>query len=98
MTLDTVSFEGYECVRLEDDREVVIISTSVGPGILGLFGEGGNLLAILPPAGLELPDAGRLRFLGDHRLWAAPEIPEITYQPDDRRCSVTEAIAERREL
>ena len=29
------------------------------------------------------------RFRGGHRLWAAPEIPEITYAPDDEPCSVT---------
>jgi hypothetical protein len=68
----------------------MIVSTSVGPRILGLVGRRGNLLAVLPDS--ELQGSGRppFRFYGGHRLWAAPEIPEVTYQPDDRPCAVTE--------
>jgi hypothetical protein len=29
------------------------------------------------------------RFRGGHRLWASPELPTITYAPDDEPCSVT---------
>jgi hypothetical protein len=90
VTLEPVSFEHHECVRLQGPSSAVIISTSVGPRVLGLLGRGDNLFAILPEAGLERHDGDRFRFLGGHRLWAAPEIPEITYQPDDRPCTVTE--------
>jgi hypothetical protein len=44
---------------------------------------------VLPDLGLERPDGGRFAFIGGHRVWAAPEIPGVTYQPDDRPCSVT---------
>ncbi len=33
--------------------------------------------------GIDLPDGRRYTLRGGHRLWAAPEIPEITYEPDD---------------
>ena len=67
-----------------------MVTTSVGPRVLGLTGLEGNLMAVLPDAGLELHDGDRFAFIGGHRLWAAPEIPEVTYQPDDRPCAATE--------
>ena len=36
-----------------------------------------------------IPDSGTYRFHGGHRLWAAPEVPAITYAPDDHPCAVT---------
>jgi hypothetical protein len=62
----------------------------VGPRVLGLVGRWGNLMAILPDGVLDGPGGSRFRFHGGHRLWAAPEVPEVTYQPDDRPCAVTE--------
>lgn len=93
MTLDAISFEGHECIRLKDETATVIITTSVGPRILGLMGRGDNLLAVLPTGAIDLPGGGRFRMIGGHRLWAAPEVPEITYLPDDRACTVTEMDA-----
>lgn len=90
MTLETVSFEGRRCVRLEDGGVTVTVTTSVGPRVLGLDRGGGNVMAVLPGMGLDRPGGGRSTFYGGHRLWAAPEVPEITYAPDDRPCEVTE--------
>jgi hypothetical protein len=90
VTLEAASFAGHECVRLGDEAGAVIVSTSVGPRILGLFGCGDNMLAVLPGSTIERPEGAPLRLLGGHRLWAAPEIPSVTYEPDDRPCFVTE--------
>ncbi len=90
MTIEQISFEGHDCVRLEDGPASVVLTTSLGPRILGLFGRTGNVMAVVPDATLDLPDGGRLRLIGGHRLWVAPEVPEVTYQPDERRCEVTE--------
>lgn len=91
MTLEFVRFEGHECVRLGDESASLLVSTSVGPRILGLSGREGNVFAVLPPdQGLERPEGGRFRFFGGHRLWAAPEVPGVTYQPDDGPCVATE--------
>jgi hypothetical protein len=90
VTLETVSFEGHRCVRLHDGGVTVMVTTSVGPRVLGLTARDGNLMAVLPDMGLERPGGGRFSFFGGHRLWAAPEIPEVTYEPDDRGCAVTE--------
>jgi len=83
--LEEVSFEGHEGVRLEGASSAVVVTTSLGPRVLGLLLDGSNLMAVLPDAALE-----GFRFLGGHRLWAAPEVPALTYQPDDRACAVAD--------
>ena len=90
MKLEAISFEGHDGVRLEGQAGAAIVTTSVGPRILGLFGSGENMLAILPGSTIDRPGGAPFRMLGGHRLWAAPEIPEITYEPDDRPCVSTE--------
>jgi hypothetical protein len=90
VTLDRVSFEGHDCVRLADELAAVLVTVSVGPRVLGLVGREGNLMAVLPDVGLDLPDGGRFRLVGGHRLWAAPEVPAVTYQPDERPCVASE--------
>ncbi len=89
--LEPVSFEGHDAVRLRGAGTTVLVITSAGPRILGLIGAEDNVLAVLPAeAGLEHPDGRRFRFIGGHRLWAAPEVPTTTYEPDERPCTVVE--------
>ena len=66
-------------------------STTFGPRLLGLrYRHGPELFAQLgDDAVIEHPDSGTYRFHGGHRLWAAPEIPAITYASDDHPCAVT---------
>jgi hypothetical protein len=90
VTLEAVSFEGHRCVRLEDGAVTVTVTTSVGPRVLGFDRGEGNVMAVLPGIGLDRPGGGRSTFYGGHRLWAGPEEPEVTYEPDDRPCEVTE--------
>lgn len=90
MTLEATSFAGHECVRLEGEAGAVIVTTSAGPRILGLFGSGDNMLAILPGSTIDREEGAPFRLLGGHRLWAGPEVPRITYEPDDRPCVATE--------
>lgn len=68
------------------------VATEFGPRITSLRLEGG------PETFIELgPDVATAwgddayRFRGGHRLWAAPEVPAITYAPDDHPCHVEEA-------
>ncbi|MET0830814.1 MAG: hypothetical protein ABWY62_00410 [Acidimicrobiia bacterium] len=71
-------------------RYRVEVATGFGPRVTGLsIDEGPELLARLDPAtGLALDGGGFYRFHGGHRLWAAPEVPDVTYAPDDHECSV----------
>ena len=60
------------------------IPTGVGPRILAFRRVGEESpFADLPGAVIDHPDVGRFRFHGGHRLWRAPEVPAITYHPDD---------------
>jgi hypothetical protein len=90
VTLETVSFEGHDCVRLEDGGVAILVTISAGPRVLGMMVEQENLFAVLPDSFLDTPDGERFRFLGGHRLWVAPEVPSITYRVDDRPCAVAE--------
>jgi hypothetical protein len=63
---------------------VVRVAENAGPRILGITKDHGpNLFAHLPDAVIDEPGLDPYRFLGGHRLWRAPEVPEATYQPDD---------------
>ena len=65
------------------------VSTRFGPRITGLSLEGGrNVLAQLGDLSIPLDGGRGYRFRGGHRLWAAPEVPEITYEPDDEAVKV----------
>lgn len=68
----------------------VEVATDFGPRLTGLrHGVGDNLLATLPADLTVGPSDRPFRFRGGHRVWAAPEDPEITYAPDDGECAVT---------
>lgn len=69
----------------------VTIATNAGPRILAYARHGGpQLFASLPTEVIEHPAIGSYRFLGGHRLWRAPEVPDITYAPDDDPVTITE--------
>jgi hypothetical protein len=62
----------------------VTVAVNAGPRILGYARHGGpQLFASLPDDVIEHPSIGTYRFLGGHRLWRAPEVPAVTYEPDD---------------
>lgn len=69
----------------------VAVATGFGPRIVGLTPAGGpNLLAELGDLGIDLDDGRRFVFRGGHRLWVAPEVPAITYEPDDMPVAVSQ--------
>jgi hypothetical protein len=80
-----------EAVALDLDGYRLSIATRYGPRVAGLrLGEGPQMLAALSPdVVIDRPDSGTYRFHGGHRLWAAPEIPVISYAPDDHTCHVS---------
>ncbi|HEY7756241.1 MAG TPA: hypothetical protein VID69_08455 [Actinomycetota bacterium] len=91
MTIEPVTFEGHAGVRVRDGAACLTVTTSTGPRVLELSAGGRNLMAVLPDSTLDRSGRGApFRFLGGHRLWAAPEVPEVTYEPDDRPCALTE--------
>jgi len=71
-------------------RDVTLEFAATGPRITGLRIGSENLFVEVPDAVIERPGGTPFRLLGGHRLWRAPEIPEITYEPDDAPVSVME--------
>ena len=70
-------------------RFVVEAAVEFGPRIKGLSVEGGeNLLAVLSPEVVVGDPEDPYRFMGGHRVWASPEVPEFSYAPDGHECSV----------
>lgn len=76
--------------RFTTDQYEIEVATDFGPRVSHLSLRGSdNILADLPDAIISVGDSANFRLRGGHRLWVAPEIPEITYQPDDEPCVVT---------
>jgi hypothetical protein len=91
MTITTTRFAGHESIQIEAGRVRLMVTTSVGPRVLGLLTEDGqNHLAELPDSTLECPGSGVFHLRGGSRLWAAPEDPRVTYRPDDDPVGVEE--------
>jgi hypothetical protein len=91
MPITTTRYEGHEAIQIEGGRIRLMVTTSVGPRVLGLLTEDGrNHLAELPQMTLECPGSGLFHLRGGSRLWAAPEDPRTTYRPDDDSVGVEE--------
>lgn len=86
---EVTSEDGWEHHHLGAYR--LAATTEFGPRVTGLWaGDTGNLLAVLDSdVRIRNPEVGDYRFHGGHRLWVAPESPEITHVPDDITCRVT---------
>lgn len=76
--------------RRQLGRYGLATTTRFGPRVTGLWsGDSPNLFAVLgPEVRIENPEVGDYVFRGGHRLWVAPEIPEVTHVPDDFECAV----------
>lgn len=84
-------FEGFDCVKLANEKLALWITKSIGPRVIGLAAVGGeNLFAVLPDTKIEYPDRETYYLRGGHRLWYAPEKPETTYIPDNQALEVLE--------
>ena len=67
------------------------VATNFGPRVVSLsWRDGAELFAQLEPSvTVEHPDRPYVLH-GGHRLWVAPEVPAVTYAPDDAPCEVRE--------
>ncbi|HJU51801.1 MAG TPA: hypothetical protein VJ815_05670 [Acidimicrobiia bacterium] len=65
-------------------------ATEFGPRITSLRREDSPdfFVRLGSQAVLRQPGGAVYRLRGGHRLWAGPEIPEVTYAPDDHPCEV----------
>lgn len=71
------------CVRLYNDEIEIVVTTEIGPRIVGYSLVGGeNVLGYHPHARVETA-LGTWKPYGGHRLWIAPENMPNSYAPDD---------------
>jgi len=78
------NYEGYDCWEVANEVLSLWLSLDFGPRILGIsYLDGENLLAVLPESKIPVESGLDYSLRGGHRLWVAPEKPEITYLPDD---------------
>lgn len=84
-----MDFCGYPTAILENGRIRIEYLLRGGLRLARLFygTDGHNLLAELPDIGWQAPH-GYYRVLGGHRMWTAPEIAEVTYNPEPPELSV----------
>lgn len=78
-------------VRVSNEYLQLDVATAFGPRITGFsLPDGENRFAELGDLSIDLPDGRAYRLRGGHRLWAAPEVPATTYEPDDEPVSISE--------
>ena len=93
MSITTTQYAGHEAVRIDAGRMALMVTTSVGPRVLALLTEDGrNHFAELPEMTLDCPGSAPIHLRGGSRLWAAPEVPRVTYRPDDDPVGVEEIV------
>ena len=82
-TLETVQFEGWDCVRLSNGDAEVVVTTAIGPRIIryGLL-NGPNAFQIIPETRGQTGGDEWTPY-GGHRLWHAPEVKPRSYHPDN---------------
>lgn len=86
MTIWQVETQAFDFgpVRIE-------VASNAGPRITSYAQPNGqDFFASLDNAGIHSTDTGFYRFIGGHRLWRAPEVPSVTYQPDDSDVQIAE--------
>jgi hypothetical protein len=80
---DVHDYHGHDTRRLANDHVWIDVLARAGPRIvrLGLAGSTVNVLAETPGDGWDTPH-GRYELYGGHRLWFAPEDPDLVAVPD----------------
>jgi hypothetical protein len=88
----TADYHGHPTYRLDSAHAWLEALATSGPRIvrLGLAGSDRNLLAETPDDGWETP-LGRYELFGGHRLWFAPEDPQLVAVPDSTGLRLTES-------
>ena len=85
-----VTFEGWKnCIEISSGNFRVIVSTEIGPRVIGAFyGKSKNLFHVDPALAGTKAENGWVNY-GGHRLWHSPETKERTYEPDNGENKVT---------
>lgn len=85
-----VTFQGWKnCIELTSGKFKVIVTTEIGPRVMGAFyGKSENLFNVDPELAGKAPKGDWVNY-GGHRLWHAPESKPRTYELDNGEYPVT---------
>ena len=83
-------YHGQPKRRIHNEHLWLDVLSAAGPRIIGvgLAGSTANVLAETPDAGWQTP-MGRYELFGGHRLWFAPEDPDLVAVPDSHGLVLT---------
>lgn len=84
MKIEQINYNGWnDCLRLRNGAMELVVTTAVGPRIIrcGLIGQPNLFAEIAGQQGGAGEPEWKIR--GGHRLWLAPEVPEISYELDN---------------
>lgn len=87
-----VSFEGWKnCVELTSGSFKIIVTTEVGPRIIGGFINGSENIFFVKPQTAGKKGGDSWNIFGGHRLWHSPEAKPRCYDADNHKVKVSEA-------
>ena len=91
MKIKKITFQGWKnCIELTHGDFRIVVTTEIGPRIVGAFlGKGDNLL-YLDKKLLGTANQKTWTNYGGHRIWHAPEDSVRSYCPDSRKVVVAE--------
>ena len=86
-----VTFEGWKnCIELNSGDFKLIVSTEVGPRVMGGFvGDSQNIFFVDPRFAGQTGGDKWINY-GGHRLWHSPELKPRTYAPDNGKATAKE--------
>ena len=83
-------FMGWKnCIELTSGQFRIIVTTDIGPRIIGAFlGDSDNLVYVDPETAGNTVNKKEWQIYGGHRLWHSPEEKPRTYVPDNKPVEV----------
>jgi hypothetical protein len=82
--MERVTYAGWNnCIRLENGKIDVVVTTEIGPRVMHCGFVGGQNLFKIFESDRGKTGGGKWRMFGGHRLWHSPEDPIRTYSPDN---------------
>ncbi len=91
--METVKFNGWECIRLANGEVELLVTRDVGPRIIRFgFVGGANVFGEVPGQQGGRGEA-EWKIRGGHRFWVAPEAKPWSYELDNVPYATVEAIA-----
>lgn len=86
-----ISFGGWEnCVELQSGDFRLVVTTEVGPRVIGAFLKDSPNLFFVNEATSGAKGGDEWRIYGGHRLWTSPESLPRTYEPDNHEAGFVE--------